>query len=129
MKKANMKKNRPKNLNLFTIKLPINALVSILHRVSGVGLFVLLPLLLLGMQISFASEAGFLRVSAVLDHWLMKLVLIGFSWAFFHHLYAGLRHLAQDFHWMHGLDQARTSSRVLMGLVLVSVLYFAWLIW
>lgn len=124
-----MKNNRPKNLNLFTISLPINALVSILHRVSGIGLFVLLPLLLLGMQVSFASEAGFLRVLAVLDHWVVKLVLIGFSWAFFHHFYAGLRHLAQDFHWMHGLNQARNSSRVLMGLVLISVIYFAFLIW
>ncbi|PCI53188.1 MAG: succinate dehydrogenase, cytochrome b556 subunit [Methylophilaceae bacterium] len=124
-----MKNNRPKNLNLFTISLSVNALVSILHRVSGVGLFILLPLLLVGMQVSFASEADFLRVLAVLDHWMIKVVLIGFSWAFFHHFYAGLRHLAQDVHWMHGLNQARTSSRVLMGLVLISVLYFAFLIW
>ena len=124
-----MKNNRPKNLNLFTISLSVNALVSILHRVSGVGLFILLPLLLVGMQVSFASEADFLRVLAVLDHWMIKVVLICFSWAFFHHFYAGLRHLAQDVHWMHGLNQARTSSRVLMGLVLISVLYFAFLIW
>ena len=124
-----MKRNRPKNLNLFTIRLPINALVSILHRVSGVALFLLLPLLLLGMHLSFSSEAGFLRISAVLDHWLVKLVLIGFCWAFFHHFYAGLRHLAQDVHWMHGLDQARYSSQLLMGLVVISVLYFTVLIW
>ena len=127
--KKNMKQNRPKNLNLFTIRLPINALVSILHRVSGMGLFLLLPLILWGLHVSFSNEAGYLQVLTVLNHWFIKLILIGFSWAFFHHFYAGIRHLAQDVHWMHGLDQARNSSRVLMGLVVVSVLYFAFLIW
>ncbi|QVL45863.1 MAG: succinate dehydrogenase, cytochrome b556 subunit [Methylophilaceae bacterium] len=124
-----MNNNRPKNLNLLTIRLPINALVSILHRVSGMGLFLLLPLLLLALQGSFASEADYLRVLMAMDFWLVKLVIIGFAWAFFHHFYAGLRHLAQDLHWMHGLHQARYSSRILMGLVVLSVLYFSYLIW
>jgi succinate dehydrogenase / fumarate reductase cytochrome b subunit len=124
-----MNNKRPKNLNLLTIRLPINALVSILHRVSGMGLFVLLPLLLLALHYSFASEADYLRVLTAMDFWLVKLIVIGFAWAFFHHFYAGLRHLAQDLHWMHGLHQARYSSRVLMALVVLSVLYFSYLIW
>ena len=124
-----MKNNRPKNLNLFTIRLPINALVSILHRVSGVILFIALPLLLLGLNNSFTDELGYLQMISLLDYWITKIILIGFSWAFFHHFYAGLRHLAQDFHWMHGLEQARNSSRFLMGLVLISVLFFAFYIW
>jgi len=123
-----MKNNRPKNLNLFTIKLPINALVSILHRVSGVVLFIALPLLLLGLNHSFSGDKGYSQITSLLDHWFIKIILVGFSWAFFHHFYAGLRHLAQDFHWMHGLDQAKNSSRFLMGLVLISVLFFAYLI-
>ncbi len=126
---ADMKNNRPKNLNLFTIRLPLNALVSILHRVSGLILFLLLPFVLLGLDLSFSSETGYSRLLSVLDHWLIKLMLIGFSWAFFHHFYAGLRHLAQDVHWMHGLDQARLSSCVLIGLVVASVLIFSILIW
>lgn len=124
-----MNNKRPKNLNLLTIRLPINALVSILHRVSGMGLFVLLPLVLLALHYSFASEADYLRVLTAMDFWLVKLIVIGFAWAFFHHFYAGLRHLAQDLHWMHGLHQARYSSRVLMALVVLSVLYFSYLIW
>lgn len=121
--------NRPKNLNLFTIRLPLNALVSILHRVSGMALFAMLPFLLLFMHWSLSNEDGYLRAIAILDFWGVKLILIGLAWAFFHHFYAGLRHLAQDLHWMHGLNQARYSSKVLMGLVAVSVLYFAFLIW
>ncbi len=124
-----MNNKRPKNLNLLTIRLPINALVSILHRVSGMGLFVLLPLVLLALHYSFASEADYLRVLTAMNFWLVKLIVIGFAWAFFHHFYAGLRHLAQDLHWMHGLHQARYSSRVLMALVVLSVLYFSYLIW
>lgn len=124
-----MRSNRPKNLNLFTIRLPINALVSILHRLSGMALFVLLPFALLALSFSLADHHDYLTVLSWLDTWFVKLVLIGFSWAFFHHFYAGLRHLAQDVHWMHGLNQARLSSRLLIGLVVLSVLYFAYLIW
>lgn len=127
--RGRLKNNRPKNLNLFTIRLPINALVSILHRVSGMALFVMLPFLLLLTHWSFSSEDGFNLAASVLDFWLVKLILIGLAWAFFHHFYAGLRHLAQDLHWMHGLNQARYSSKIIMGLVAVSVVFFAILIW
>lgn len=121
--------NRPKNLNLFTIRLPINAVVSILHRVSGVLLFLLLPALLLLLQTSLASEAGYMALSGALQSWLVKLILIGLSWAFFHHFFAGLRHLGQDVHWMTSLQKARFSGRVVLVLVAVSVAVFAWIIW
>jgi succinate dehydrogenase / fumarate reductase cytochrome b subunit len=97
--------------------------------VSGMVLFLMLPLLLLALNLSLESKMNYLNVLTWLDFWLVKVILIGFSWAFFHHFFAGLRHLAQDMHWMHGLDQARYSSRVLMALVVVSVLFFTYLIW
>ncbi|MFW5432246.1 MAG: succinate dehydrogenase, cytochrome b556 subunit [Methylophilaceae bacterium] len=117
--------DRPKNLNLFTIKLPINALVSILHRASGVGLFLLLPLALLAMQESLASEVSYLTLRQMLGHWLIKVFLIACSWAFFHHFYAGIRHLLQDVHWMTSLQKARFTGRVVLALVGLSVLIFA----
>jgi succinate dehydrogenase / fumarate reductase cytochrome b subunit len=123
------KDNRPKNLNLLTIRLPINAIVSILHRVSGIVLFLMLPFILLTFKVSLTSEESYLILLNVLDHWLIKLVLISIAWAFLHHFFAGLRHLAQDVHWMHDLQQARTSSRLLFGLVALSVLFFAIVIW
>jgi succinate dehydrogenase / fumarate reductase cytochrome b subunit len=117
---------RPKNLNLLTIKLPINALVSILHRASGVVLFMLLPLMLLAMQKSLVSEASYEMLRQLLAHWLVKLFLIGCSWAFFHHFYAGIRHLLQDVHWMTSLQKSRITGRVVLILVGISVLLFAW---
>ncbi|CAN4273924.1 SdhC Succinate dehydrogenase/fumarate reductase, cytochrome b subunit [Methylophilaceae bacterium] len=118
-------RHRPKNLNLFTIRLPINAVVSILHRASGVGLFLVLPLILLAIKMSVASPNSYFLLTNVLNAWYMKLLLIGLSWAFFHHFFAGIRHLLQDIHWMTSLHKARFSSRVVLWLVGFSVAIFA----
>lgn len=122
-------KKRPKNLNLFTIRLPINAVVSIMHRASGVVLFLIQPLLLWALQLSLANAEGYMRVGVLLQHWSIKVLLIGLAWAFFHHFYAGLRHLAMDVHWMTSLQKARFSSRVVLWLVGISVALFALVIW
>ena len=121
--------NRPKNLNLFTIKLPINAVVSILHRVSGIGLFLSIPLILLALQYLVRSEADFIILISWLNTWFVKLVLIGLAWAFFHHFFAGIRHLLQDIHWMTSLKNARLSSRILLWLVAFTTIIFAWFVW
>ena len=123
------KRHRPKNLNLFTIRLPINAVVSILHRASGVGLFLALPLILLALQYSVRSPESYAILTNLLDTWFIKLVLICLSWAFFHHFFAGIRHLLQDIHWMTSLQKARFSGRVVLCLAVFSVLIFAWFIW
>ena len=125
----NTKQNRPKNLNLFTIRLPINAVVSILHRVSGVGLFLSIPLILWALQALLTSEASYQQLTGWLSMWFVKLMLIGLAWAFFHHFFAGIRHLLQDIHWMTSLNNARLSSRILLWLVGVSTAIFAVVIW
>jgi succinate dehydrogenase / fumarate reductase, cytochrome b subunit len=125
----NRSTNRPKNLNLFTIRLPINAVVSILHRASGMALFLALPLILLAFQTSLRSPESYAALADLLSHWFFKLVLIGLSWAFFHHFFAGIRHLLQDIHWMTSLQKARFSGRVVLWLVAISVAIFAFVIW
>ena len=122
-------KNRPKNLNLFTIRLPINAVVSILHRASGVGLFLSIPLILLALQCLVHSEASYATLTDWLDTWFVKLILVGLAWAFFHHFFAGIRHLLQDIHWMTSLNNARLSSKILLWLVSIATVIFAWSIW
>jgi len=122
-------KKRPKNLNLFTIRLPINAVVSIMHRASGMVLFLMLPAVLWVLQQSLASEVDYLQMASGFQNWVFKLILIGMAWAFFHHFFAGIRHLAMDVHWMTSLQKARFSSRVVLWLVGMSVAMFAWCIW
>lgn len=122
-------RKRPKNLNLLTIRLPINAVVSILHRISGMVLFLVLPFLLWAMRASLQSVDSYAMLAHVLQHWVFKLILIGFAWAFSHHFFAGLRHLGQDVHWMSTLQKARFSSRLVLVFSALSVLVFAVLIW
>ena len=83
---------------LATYRLPPAGLVSILHRVSGVALFLMLPVLLWMFQLSLLSEGTFDRLRMVTGNVLVKLVLVGLFWAILHHLVAGIRYLALDLH-------------------------------
>ncbi len=121
--------DRPKNLNLFTIKLPLNALVSILHRASGVGLFLILPLALYLFQQSVSSQASYQSIVQCMGTVWFKVIVTGLSFAFFHHFYAGIRHLLQDVHWMTSLQKARMTGRFVLMFDAISVLGFVWWLW
>ena len=105
-----MAKPRPKYLDLFQIRLPLPGWISILHRVSGAGLFLLLPLLLWLFDNSLHSRSSFSYFVSVTSSPVMKLILLGAIWAFLHHLLAGIRYLALDFHWGVELRAARATS-------------------
>ena len=86
-----MPASRPKHLNLLEIRLPLPAFVSILHRVSGALLFLLLPLLLCLLASSLESQQSFMLFKKWISHPLAKFVLIGLLWAYLHHFCAGIR--------------------------------------
>jgi succinate dehydrogenase / fumarate reductase cytochrome b subunit len=121
--------NRPKYLDLTRIRLPVPGLVSILHRISGFGLFLLLPLLLWLLQSSLTSPDSYVRYRAAIAHPLMKLVLIGLIWAFLHHLLAGLRFLLLDVHVGTDLAAARNSSRAVLAVSIPLTLVLGALLW
>ncbi len=120
---------RPKNLNLLTIRLPINALVSILHRATGCILFLLLPVLLGLYQFSLSSSESYAMVLAILKSPLSKLLLLGITWIFTHHFLAGIRHLVMDIHFLTSLMKARLTSRCVLVLDFCITLYVAVLLW
>ena len=91
-------KRRPINLNLFTIHFPVTAWVSIAHRLSGVFIFLLIPLLLWMLQESVASEERFMNLSQLLNQPILKVVWWAFLFAFLYHWVAGVRHLLMDLH-------------------------------
>ena len=109
-----MNKKRPKHLALHLIKLPLPGFVSILHRVSGMALFLALPLLLWMLQYSLRSIETYTELMDVLAQPLAKLVMLGLLWAFLHHFCAGLRYLAIDMHWVGNLARARSTSWVVI---------------
>jgi len=124
-----MNKQRPKHLALHQIKLPLPGIVSILHRISGLLLFVALPLLLLMLQYSLLSIETYTQLMTVLANPLLKLMLLGLLWAFLHHFCAGLRYLAIDMHWVRDLAQARNSSKVVMVVSLVLTVLIGVKLW
>ena len=124
-----MHQTRPKFLDLTAIKLPVPALVSILHRISGFGLFLLLPLLLWLLHASLASPEAYARYRETIAHPLMKLILIGLLWAFLHHLFAGLRFLLLDVHVGTELNTARNSSRAVLAVSILLTIVLGALLW
>ena len=115
---------RPKYLDLFKIRLPLPALVSILHRISGIGLFVFAWALLYLLQESLHSPESHVHFTALTGHWLVKLFLIGMLWSFLHHFFAGLRFLLLDVHVASDLGATRLMSWavLIVSLVLTVIL-------
>ena len=102
-------KKRPefRNINAFkdltTYRMTPAAWVSILHRASGIIMFLLLPFIIWMFDTSLSSEISFARFTAVfnagagfLPGWFVKLVALAVIWAYLHHFIAGLRHLWMD---------------------------------
>ena len=115
MAEMTIKKQRPKNLDLTTIKLPLPGKVSILHRVSGVGLFLCLPVLLWLFGASLGSPETFAAFKSVAGMWLVKVILAGLLWAFVHHFCAGIRFLLLDLHIGIEKEAARQSAAVVLA--------------
>ena len=110
-------RTRPVYLNLIAIRLPLPALVSILHRITGALLFLVgIPLLLWFIERSLASPEAFEAAMRPLKAPLGKLVLFGLLWGYLFHLLAGLRHLALDLHIGITLAPARSSAAALLVL-------------
>lgn len=96
-----------RNINAFTdlpgYRLPMAGIVSILHRISGALMFILLPFIIWLFDKSLSSEISFAKFTAafnvglwVFPGFLIKLVALALIWAYLHHLIAGLRHLWMD---------------------------------
>lgn len=106
---TDLSKKRPefRNINAFkdltTYRLPAAGWVSILHRVSGALMFLLLPFIIWLFDTSLSSELSFERFTSAfvagigfVPGWLVKLVVLGLIWAYLHHFIAGVRHLYMD---------------------------------
>jgi succinate dehydrogenase / fumarate reductase cytochrome b subunit len=110
-------------------KLPPAAVVSILHRLSGIVMFVLMPFIIWMFDTSLTSEitydqftSVFVAGFGVLPAWFIKLVVLGLIWAYLHHFVAGLRHLWMDATHAVSKEFGRTSALVTLGLSIVLTL-------
>jgi succinate dehydrogenase / fumarate reductase cytochrome b subunit len=124
-----MQANRPKHLTLWQIRLPLPGIVSILHRISGVALFVMIPFMLYALDGSLSSAARFDAFHACISHPLVKLVLLGVLWAFLHHACAGVRFLFLDVHKGLDLKLARLTARLVVLISLLLTVLIGGLTW
>jgi succinate dehydrogenase / fumarate reductase cytochrome b subunit len=129
MTEVAIKKTRPKHLDLTKIRLPLPGYVSILHRVSGAGLFLMLGVLLWLFDQSLSSPESFASYKAIIGHPLMKLLLLGLLWAFLHHFCAGIRFLLLDLHQGIELPAARRSALIVLIVSLVLTVVIGAKLW
>jgi succinate dehydrogenase / fumarate reductase cytochrome b subunit len=120
----NVKKQRPVNLDLTTIRFPVTAIASILHRVSGVITFVAVGILLWLLGLSLSSEDGFLTASAIMSSFFVKFILWGILTALAYHAVGGIRHMLMDFGWLEETLEAgkRSANLSFVATVVLSIL-------
>ncbi|ROZ63671.1 succinate dehydrogenase, cytochrome b556 subunit [Ramlibacter sp. WS9] len=133
---TDLAKKRPefRNINALTdlpsYRLPAAGWVSILHRVSGVLMFLLMPFIIWMFDTSVSSELSFAKFRAAFNvgigfvpGFFIKLVVLSLIWAYLHHLIAGVRHLWMDVsHAAVSKEFGRTSALVTLGLSILLTL-------
>jgi succinate dehydrogenase / fumarate reductase cytochrome b subunit len=99
-------------LQIIRYRLPAAGVVSILHRVSGAMMFLLLPFILYLFDLSITSEISFDSLKGFTSHWFVKLLILAVSWGYLHHFCGGIRHLIMDAHICLSKEEARKSAHM-----------------
>ena len=121
---------RPVFLSLHKIRLPINGLVSIFHRVSGLVMCLTLPIVLCALSCSLKSAAHFAQVKASLlqpQGWGLVCFLIALAWIY--HVLAGMRHLIMDIGWGKSLSASRCMAFCVLLLFTASAVSLGVWLW
>jgi succinate dehydrogenase / fumarate reductase, cytochrome b subunit len=120
---------RPVNLDLGTMKFPAMAIASILHRISGLILFLLLPFILYFLTMSLNSAESFIKVHILLESPYCKLLLWAFCVALIYHLLAGIRHLIMDLGFGEQVSAGRRSAVLVIALAVILTIFLGIWIW
>ena len=117
------RKSRPVNLDLQTIRFPITAIASILHRISGVITFVVIGILLWLLSISLSSPVGYAQAASLVDGFFVKFIIWGILTALAYHIVGGIRHLLMDMGHFEELESGAMSAKVsFVATIVLSVL-------
>ena len=135
---ADTLKQRPEFRNINAVsdlpnyRLPIAGIVSILHRVSGLLMFVLLPFIIWMFDTSLTSEISFDTFKSVfidgvgfVPGWFFKLVALAIIWAYLHHWLAGIRHIRMDVKHTVTKEQGKSSAQIVLAISLTLTVLLA----
>lgn len=115
------KTHRPKYLNLLKIRLPVTGVASILHRISGVFLFLSIPFLIYALSLSLRGPESFAQIHAFFTNMLVRVFALILLYSLAHHFFAGIRFLLLDMDVGVGLKAARASA---WGVILAGLIVF-----
>jgi succinate dehydrogenase / fumarate reductase cytochrome b subunit len=119
---------RPKNLDLFTIRFPLPAIISILHRISGFVLVVFIPIVLWLLSMSLTYD-GFNSLQQWSDSFFIKLCFWAILAPFCVHLVAGVRHLLMDAHIGTTLKNGKRGAKITLIVSIVLILLAGIWLW
>jgi succinate dehydrogenase / fumarate reductase cytochrome b subunit len=123
-------KNRPVNLDLRTIRQPLPAIVSISHRITGVMLFIGLIFMFILFDMSLSGAEGFASAETIMqEYFLAKFIAWGLIVSLSFHLFAGLKHLVQDFGYGEELASADVAAKVVIAATLVTAFLAGYWVW
>jgi succinate dehydrogenase / fumarate reductase, cytochrome b subunit len=122
----------PRNVGVFDLmryRFPLTAIASILHRITGLLLFIFIPFLLCLLDQSLASEASYRKISTIFNEPLARLLLwVGMN-SLVYHVLAGLKHLLMDFGLFESLKTGLWASRVVVALSILYALMLGVVLW
>lgn len=124
-----MNQKRPINLDLVTIKFPIMAIASLLHRISGLVLFLLMPVIIYFLSLSLENRNSFSQLHTTLSGPIYKLILWVFSAALIYHLLAGIRHMIMDLGYGETAQEGRRTAIVVITLAVILTIFLGIWIW
>ena len=124
-----MNDNRPVNLDLATMRFPVMAIASIFHRISGIGIFVLLPLMMWYLSTSLESVESFNATKTLLASPMHMIIMWAFWVSIGYHILAGLRHILLDIGWGEDLSSGRNSATVVIVLAIILAILAGIWIW
>lgn len=124
-----MQKKRPVNLNLFTIRFPATAVISILHRCSGVILFCFIVFLLYVLDVSLKSADAFVQIQNCFQTSWTRFVVWVFLSSFILHLLAGVRHFVMDFGFAEEKQSGRWGAYLVMFASAIAIVVLGIYLW
>jgi succinate dehydrogenase / fumarate reductase cytochrome b subunit len=120
---------RPVNLDLRKFHFPLPAITSILHRATGVLIFIGMAFLLYGLDLSLSGEEGFAAVQAIMDGFFAKLIVWGILSALAYHLVAGIRHMLMDAGLGETLQGGVLGSKLIIAVSVILIVLLGVWVW
>lgn len=124
-----MKKQRPVNLDLNTIKFPPSAISSILHRVTGVAMFFALLFVIWAWAVSLSSAESFAEIQMMMNGVIGKIITIGTISALTYHILGGIRHGIMDMGYWEEIKSGNLSAQIVIGLWIVLTIAVGVVLW